>query len=235
MSTYVMSDIHGAYEAYLKMLDKISFSDGDALYILGDVLDRGKNPIGLFSDICKRPGVFPILGNHEAMAIPCLELLSKPVTEENIEKLTAEQIETLCTWQLNGGVSTTDEFHKLSEWERNELLLRLSQSPFSAEISAGGNEYILVHAGLKNFSPERPIKSYDPDELIWESPDYERAYFKDKFLVTGHTPTSFIEGNPRPNKIYRRNNHIATDCGAGIGGNLGCLRLDDGEEFYVKT
>ena len=39
--TYVMSDIHGQYEKYAQMLEKISFSDEDTLYILGDVLDRG--------------------------------------------------------------------------------------------------------------------------------------------------------------------------------------------------
>ena len=39
--TYVMSDLHGQYEKYRKLLDKIAFSDGDELYILGDVVDRG--------------------------------------------------------------------------------------------------------------------------------------------------------------------------------------------------
>ena len=38
---YVMSDIHGCYEKYLKMLNKIKFSSDDTLYILGDVVDRG--------------------------------------------------------------------------------------------------------------------------------------------------------------------------------------------------
>lgn len=44
MSTYVMSDIHGCYEEYRKMLDKIRFSKEDILYILGDILDRGLIP-----------------------------------------------------------------------------------------------------------------------------------------------------------------------------------------------
>ena len=39
--TYVMSDIHGEYEKYLKMLDLIGFRDEDELYVLGDVIDRG--------------------------------------------------------------------------------------------------------------------------------------------------------------------------------------------------
>lgn len=45
MSTYVMSDLHGNYKAYKMMLEKIEFQAEDKLYILGDILDRGPNPI----------------------------------------------------------------------------------------------------------------------------------------------------------------------------------------------
>ena len=34
-------------------------------------------------------------------------------------------------------------------------------------------------------------------------------------------------------KIWKRNNHIAVDCGAGFGKPLGCICLDTMEEFYV--
>ena len=37
---YVMSDIHGEYEKYLKMLDLIQLSEKDSLFVLGDVVDR---------------------------------------------------------------------------------------------------------------------------------------------------------------------------------------------------
>lgn len=39
--TYAMSDLHGRYDLYIKMLEKINFSEGDTLYILGDFVDRG--------------------------------------------------------------------------------------------------------------------------------------------------------------------------------------------------
>ena len=34
-------------------------------------------------------------------------------------------------------------------------------------------------------------------------------------------------------KIYRTDGFIAIGCGAAEGGTLSCLRLEDGEEFYV--
>ena len=51
MATYVMSDIHGQYEKYLDMLGKISFSEDDTLYILGDVIDRGPEPVKVLMDM----------------------------------------------------------------------------------------------------------------------------------------------------------------------------------------
>lgn len=57
MSTYVMSDLHGNYNAYIKMLEIIDFKNSDMLYILGDILDRGPNPIKIIIDLIKRPNV----------------------------------------------------------------------------------------------------------------------------------------------------------------------------------
>ena len=43
--TYAISDIHGCYEEYIKLLEKIGFSEDDTLYILGDIFDRGEKTI----------------------------------------------------------------------------------------------------------------------------------------------------------------------------------------------
>ncbi|MCR4590153.1 MAG: fructose-bisphosphatase class III [Lachnospiraceae bacterium] len=45
MSTYVVSDIHGQYDMFLELLNKICFKDTDTLYVLGDILDRGPHPV----------------------------------------------------------------------------------------------------------------------------------------------------------------------------------------------
>lgn len=38
---YVISDIHGCYNEYIKALKKVNFNDNDTLYVLGDCIDRG--------------------------------------------------------------------------------------------------------------------------------------------------------------------------------------------------
>ncbi len=93
--------------------------------------------------------------------------------------------------------------------------------------------YLLVHAGLGNYSPEKDIADYSLHELIWMRADYDVQYFSDIYVVTGHTPTQNIKENPRPGYIYRKNNHIAIDCGATFpGGRLAAVCLDTGEEYY---
>lgn len=48
--TYVTSDIHGEHKKYIKMLELIDFCDEDTLYILGDVVDRGAEPMEILLD-----------------------------------------------------------------------------------------------------------------------------------------------------------------------------------------
>ncbi|MBQ8338845.1 MAG: metallophosphoesterase [Clostridia bacterium] len=51
---YVMSDLHGCYEKYCRMLQKIQFSDSDELLVLGDVIDRGEGGIAILRDMMER-------------------------------------------------------------------------------------------------------------------------------------------------------------------------------------
>lgn len=41
MSTYVISDIHGCYEQFLLLLEKIRFGADDQLILAGDAIDPG--------------------------------------------------------------------------------------------------------------------------------------------------------------------------------------------------
>ena len=48
---YVLSDIHGNKEAFDTILSMIDLQPEDHLYILGDVIDRGKYGIELLQQI----------------------------------------------------------------------------------------------------------------------------------------------------------------------------------------
>ena len=52
--TYVMTDLHGKYDKYKEMLELISFSDEDTMYINGDICDRGEESAKIYLDIMSR-------------------------------------------------------------------------------------------------------------------------------------------------------------------------------------
>ena len=230
---YCISDIHGNYKGYKKLLEKVNFNDKDTLYVLGDVIDRGRQSIKILQDMMLHPNIIPIIGNHEYMGIHCLKFLMQEIMEESISSLSEDIIRGLLEWQNVGGQVTMDEFHKLSKEEKQDIINYLEEFSLYEEVTVKGKKYVLVHAGLCNFTEERPLEDYKIYELIFEAPEYFRVYYPDKYLVTGHLPTRAIMENEKPYFIFKRNNHIAIDCGSSCGGQMGMICLDTGEEFYV--
>lgn len=233
IATYVISDIHGQYDMFMELLDKIKLKGNDTLYVLGDILDRGPHPIKTLMKLMEMPNAICLVGNHEFMALECLEFLMKEITDKSLEELNAETLDNLVTWQFNGSQSTIDEFRKLDSESQMDVIDFIKDFLIYEEVSVNGKDYLLVHAGLGNYSQEKDIEDYSLHELIWVRADYDVRYFEDTYVITGHTPTQTIEDNPHPGYIYQRNNHIAIDCGAHYpGGRLAALCLDTGEEYY---
>ncbi len=228
---YVMSDIHGCFDKYQAMLGEIGFSARDTLYVLGDVIDRGPDGIRILQDMSGRPNVVPILGNHEFTAAVCLPWLLEEITHQSIAKLDESQIASLSEWLVNGGEPTLLSLKRLSREEREDILEYFMEMELYAEVEAGGRSFVLVHSGLENFAPDKPLASYGLQELLFGRPKPDAAYYPDKILVFGHTPARLLGGQ---DKIFRNGNVIDIDCGCAFeGGRLGCLCLDTMEEFYV--
>lgn len=77
---YVMSDIHGMYGSYMEAIRKLNKEDH--IYIVGDVIDRGKDGIKIILDIMERqnnPGNGPkitfLIGNHEVMFLQTVTIM----------------------------------------------------------------------------------------------------------------------------------------------------------------
>ena len=233
IATYVISDIHGQYDMFMELLDKIKLKGNDTLYVLGDILDRGPHPIKTLMKLMEMPNAICLVGNHEFMALECLEFLMKEITDKSLEELNAETLDNLVTWQFNGSQSTIDEFRKLDSESQKDVIDFIKDFLIYEKVSVNGKDYLLVHAGLGSYSSEKDIEDYSLHELIWVRADYDVRYFEDTYVITGHTPTQTIKDNSHPGYIYQRNNHIAIDCGAHYpGGRLSALCLDTGEEYY---
>ena len=229
---YTMSDLHGEYQKYLAMLEKIKFNQEDTLYLLGDLVDRGPEPVKILQDIIQRPNVYPLLGNHEVMAIYILKQLLLEVTEETISQVDTYLMENIFIWQRNGGGVTLEQFQALPLRERRQLLEFMEGFGWYETVDVGERAFLLVHAGLGNYRPGKKLEEYSLEELTMVRPDYQTQYFPDDsiYVLSGHTPTKLLSGKW---EIYHSHNNIVLDCGAAIGGRLACLCLDTMEEFYL--
>jgi len=235
--TYVISDIHGCYDQYKKMLTEIEFKPSDTLFVLGDVVDRGPAPVKVLLDMMSRPNVFPIMGNHEGVAINFLSKLLVEITEDNYDKhFKKEDFLGLHFWFEDGGEVTLREFSKLPKEERLWVYEYLLEFSLYEVVTVGEKKFILSHAGLPEDVDLEKLESennYDDFDFVMAKINYNKQYFGDDvFTVTGHTPTMII--NPYyKGKIYRSNNNIAIDTGAVFGARMSCLCLETDEEFYV--
>lgn len=230
--TYVMSDLHGMYDKFIAMLQKINFSDSDELFIIGDIIDRGERPVDILEYVMDKPNITVLLGNHEVMARDLLSRLTTEITEENITSFDDDFLIELALYKRNGGVPTMKQLRTLPT-EKRQRILDFIDSLYAYEaIDICDKTFVLVHAGLGNFRKDKKISGYSLYELLELRPDYERQYFEDDsvYIVSGHTPTKLISGKW---EIYHSHNNIVIDCGAAFGGRLACLRLEDMAEFYV--
>lgn len=227
---YIMSDLHGCYQTFLEALHQIHFSDDDTLYILGDVIDRGSESIPLLQDMSMRWNVIPLLGNHEYMALQVLERFCVEIKEDNYDShLTSDDLKAYLHWMENGGDTTLNAFLQLDKEERFAIIDYLNEFTLYETLRYQNQNYLLVHAGLCPYDPQKSFDDYQPYELLFQSQEvYDLPYT----MICGHTPT-FAYGKEYENKIFQKDNYINIDCGLVYGRKLAVYCLDSNQVIYI--
>ena len=231
---YIISDIHGCYDEYRELLKKIDFSAKDQLYILGDTVDKGPEPITVLQDIMSRRNVTYILGNHDFLFLYFVRKLG--VDFSGAKDFSEEDMEDFQSYLKDGGRVTIEQFLKLSGMERQEICSYLRNSKAFVVLEHDNEKYILVHAGISDFEESKPLEQYQFLDFIYERIDYSKRYYsnEDTFIVTGHTPTIYINNSPEY-AVYKGNGHIAIDCGCVFGGKLAAYCIETGQVIYVDA
>jgi len=137
---------------------------------------------------------------------------------------------------LNGGDVTLKSLSKLGKKSPEtvrDIYDYLADAPLYEAVTAGENDFILVHGGLENFRKDKKLSEYTAEELIWCWPELEDEYFDDIITVFGHTPTMSY-GNENKGKILKTRTWIDIDVGTAYGQEPILLRLDDFKEFLLK-
>lgn len=231
-NVYVMSDIHGFFNKFIRMLKLIKFDKDDSLLILGNVIDYGSQPIELLSFIMKEENIKMCLGRNEKLML---------------KSLLDKDLEAFATWQKNfNGEVTYKQYLKLDEEKQHQILNFLKEDCvtfFSTE------EYILTNVAplIYNQQTDLTTKKLSSKEVFdyhkkeygefkEDNLFYTKAGFLDKKVIFGNSSVQKIRGSNNykiwHDPIYK--DKICINSGIIYPPNrLSCFRLNDEKEFYV--
>lgn len=125
MATYVIGDIQGCYDEFMALLDKIHFSDGDALWLVGDLVNRGPNSLAVLRFLKNFSGTLHcVLGNHDLHLLAC-----------------AQGVRPLKPSDTFNDVLSAPDRDELLYWLRQQPLIHYDQSL----------QTVMAHAGIYPF------------------------------------------------------------------------------------
>ena len=223
---YLVSDLHGEYNLFLKLLDKIKFSIKDQMIVCGDIIDKGPDSVKLAKFIFSQSNVQCILGNHEYEFLKVYWGLMKN-TSNNFDGVLKE----LQEYFPNDGY--------LLDWDTVD---KIESLPIYIETE----DFICVHAGipLDNKNVPLPLSCITVEQVVYDryfkSPDLIPNY--NKCVVFGHTPVRYLSGKdevifyPRANNATRIRDFfkIHLDMGTMLSGKVACLCVDTMQVYYVE-
>lgn len=227
--TYVVSDLHGCFDKFKRLLSKINFNDNDVMYVVGDIVDYGEEPIELLCDLSMRYNVIPIVGDADLRAFELLRELDKMLGGASPDP---EMLGKMAEWIQDGGAKTMEGFKALDDDMREGVLEYLEDMSLYEEVEIKGRKYLLVHAGIADYDADTDLDDYMPEDFVCESVDPEYPLIDGTTLIVGHKPTYEIEGAEK-GKIYHGDGSIFLDCGAAYDEPLGCICLETGKEYYI--
>ena len=201
---FAVGDIHGCYDKLLILMEKIDIDfESDTLVFLGDYIDRGPQSfevVAYLADLKQRhANTIFLKGNHE-------EMLERYLSGED-----------RITYLVNGGQQTLESYMNRPRPEGEPAIPSTHLEFFkSLRIYYETQNYIFVHAGLKN---KVPLEKQKTEDLLWIRRRFiESKCDYGKMVVFGHTPLH--EPLLLPNKI-------GIDTGAVYGNRLTCVRLPE--------
>lgn len=249
MAVYAVSDLHGQYKMFQKLLQKVNFSEGDQLYMLGDAIDRGPDGIKILHHVMEAPNMHFLLGNHEFMMLN--GVAQDGTASAALRNLPGRDADLWVSY--NGGNKTYYKYKLMKKPERLKLLEWLKSCPLSTKVEADGQTFVLTHSFFKLNLLDVPYSEIDYKtawDIVWKSPfrwdlymdNKEYSQYEPWLFIIGHVPTCHADERDgwRPLSTYREDNIIDIDGGCAHhdnddkyfkGGII--LRLDDLKEFAI--
>lgn len=176
---WVVPDIHGCLNTLKSLIEnRINLSKSDAIYFLGDYIDRGPDSKGVIDYIMSLQNagydIHCLRGNHEDYCLRAWEADKKRfMFRSNIEK----------DWRKNGASSTLDSFGVKRPRDIDEKYINwIKKTEYYIEL----DDCILVHAGM-NFNISNPFE--DTSSMMWiRNFKVDPNKVGGKKVIHGHVP-----------------------------------------------
>ena len=256
MGTYVVGDIHGCYNEWIHLKNRIESEDKEARFILvGDIVDRGINQKKMIDwaleNITPDGKYRMVLGNHEEMKLGWLNKYSKYLDEElRLSTYYRGFHDKYNFTSIMALHYVTDEYVKkaLEFFKSLPLYIELEIETFGRT-----QKYIICHAAIPDDcidengkiiydNIDRPrftsMGLLESNYLVWERNYWGNSWEQDTIVVHGHTPTAcreLFDAGSNPGYIDFKNKDINVDCACCFDikvARLAAIRLEDLQEFY---
>ena len=181
-NVWVVGDIHGYYDSFVKLVSKLNLNDGDLLISIGDMIDGGPESVGIVELFIENDQFLAILGNHEQMLLDYWNMKSKF---------------DLINMKSNGfwaSKNNLDRNKKLS------IVEYLSKLPTEIVLE----KFRLVHAGYRDFPYSSSVDEQSDEDRLWSRDIFTVRYPFDqkRTIIVGHTTIQNF-GLTEDNSVWR--------------------------------
>lgn len=226
MRKFVIGDIHGQFSKLKEVLSLCSFDyDKDLLISLGDLVDRGPEPINCILELLKIKNLIPIRGNHD-------------------EIFMAYIVQGVDYFGGHHGVKETHEDWKKTDNETKRKVLNFLRN--QVDFYVDEKNRLFVHGGYDRFEF---LENQDSSLFYWDRTLVDSALScslgqtlntVDGFekIYVGHTPTLTFKYKGKGDinyPVFLGNKVWAMDTGAPFtNGKLSIMNIETEEYFQSK-
>ncbi len=166
MSIYCIGDLHGRYDLFVSLLNKISFCpEKDKLYILGDIIDGSYGGIQILKYIMgHQDSVFLIQGNHEQFFLRMESLYDLAMSTEEIKSAMYEAV----------NVYSKDLFEPISDCFKKLISKKRYQAFYSSST---------IKRWLENGNPKVRTDLLDAMVILVNRLDYDIEKYNKMFRI----------------------------------------------------
>jgi len=214
---FVIADIHGCFYTFQSLVKKLNLTADDHLFILGDMINRGKRSQYVIDFILQLYvagyKVFPLQGNHEHVVIN--NCIDNPGLLSTAEKKTG----SISAFLNKGSIKP----------EYDVFFRTLPHCILS------GEDLVFSHAGL-NFE-HQPLTDY-ASMLVTRQFTYNAQSVNGRRLMHGHTPINLEnirEAIDNRSPVINLDNGCVMKNKKPEKGNLICLDADSMELYIQKN